>query len=91
MFFAVESVPANGEYRVRITVGADQYEFSLLIPWSDLRNPRGRELVTAWAIGLFTAPGSGISHELVQGLLDYLDERFPIERPLFRRPRLRLW
>lgn len=91
MFFAIEHVPVHDGCRARITLGGDRYEFSMLMPWDDLRDVRGREIVTAWALGLFTMVGSGINHRVVDELLDHLDQRFPVEKPIFRRPKLRLW
>lgn len=91
MYFAIDKVQNQGEIWARITLGGPRHEYSLTLPWSELRDPKGRELITSWAVGIFTLTGSGISHNLVDQLLDYLEERFPMDRPLIRRPPLRKW
>lgn len=91
MYFAVDKVPMQGEMRARITLGGPRHEYSLTLPWSELRDPKGRELITSWAVGIFTITESGIAYSLVDQLLDYLEQRFPLDRPLIRRPPLGKW
>lgn len=90
MYFSIERCCGESEAQAKITLGG-KYDFSLVVPWRELRDPATRELITSWALGLFTLTGSGIGMSLVENLLDYLEERFPVERPLMRRPPLRKW
>lgn len=85
------SLTDAGSGKKLIAVGTADIEFSLLIDEAKLQDPKWRETVTAWALGLFSCPGTNLSKETIDGLLDYLEETWPLQRSLFPRPKLRLW
>ncbi|MEM1953413.1 MAG: hypothetical protein QW299_08820 [Candidatus Caldarchaeum sp.] len=92
--FAKETV--SGKDVAKIVIHGEHIDYAITVPWSMLRDAATREVVTSWAIGLVTIYGSGVSCTSVEELLDYLDDRFPIERPVIRRPDIarifkRLW
>lgn len=87
-YFSVTNV---GNGRTIIAVGNAEIEFSVLIDESKLADPKWRETVTAWALGLFSCPGANISKKTIDDLFDYLEEHWPLQRSLFPRPKLRLW
>ncbi|MBC7077216.1 MAG: hypothetical protein H5T92_02735 [Synergistales bacterium] len=81
----------QAEGRLRIAMGTPEHEFAVLVNPEKMTDPRVREMITAWALGIFSCPQAGISRTTVDDLLDHLEERYPIQRPLFPRPKLRLW
>jgi len=87
-YFSVEAEPDG---RRKISVGNTEFEFALVLDDEKLRDPHARETVTAWALGLFSCPGAKVSMETVNGLLNYLEDVWPLQRTLFPRPKLRLW
>lgn len=87
-YFSIECAPDG---RRKIAVGNTEFEFALVLDEQKLRDPHARETVTAWALGLFSCPGANISKKTIDDLFDYLEENWPLQRPLFPRPKLRLW
>ena len=87
-YFAIEDA---GRGRKKIALGNSELEFALFIDEGKLGDPHARETVTAWALGLFSCPGAHISKQSVDDLFDFLEESWPLQRPLFPRPKLRLW
>jgi len=72
-------------------VAGNQASFKLEIPRNKIYDPLMRETIIAWVLGLYSIPGVRISKDCVESLLDRLEERFPIEKPLCRRPRIKIW
>jgi len=87
-YFAIEDVEKG---RKKIALGTAEVEFALFIDERKLLDPHAREMITAWALGLFSCPGAQISKQTVDGLFDFLEDNWPLQRPLFPRPKLRLW
>jgi len=89
-YFAIERDAADNT-KMQIVLGNEHQEFVLRIRGTDLFDRRKREMVNAWALGIYTCPYANVSHKTVQELLDYLEREFPLERMLFPRPKIRLW
>jgi hypothetical protein len=85
------SITDAGRDRKLIAIGNPEIEFSLLIDGTKLRDPKWRETITAWALGLFSCPGAHIAKSTIDELLDYLEEHWPLQQSLFPRPKLREW
>jgi hypothetical protein len=76
--------------RMQLAIESNGVLYALAIESERLRNPFGRELVSAWAVAVATIPGSKIEFTAVDELLDYLDQTFPVKTTL-RRPRWTIW
>lgn len=77
-FFGIESVVFGEGRRARLTVGNQRYSFDMTIGWDDLRTAEGREKIYLWAVSVASIPESGISLQIVEQLLEFLDQQYPI-------------
>jgi len=91
MHYAISVFHQDGEKRAKLTLVTPKYEFALVLPYGDLRTSEGRELIWAWAMGIFTIPASDLPLELVDRLFECLDQSYPVKDAALYRPRLRLW
>jgi len=91
MHYSISVFYQDGEKRAKVTLVTPKYEFALVLPYDDLRTWEGRELIWAWAMGIFTIPASDLLLEVVDRLFDCLDQSYPVKDATLYRPRLRLW
>jgi len=88
MHYAISVFHQDGEKRAKLTLVTPKYEFALVLPYGDLRTSEGRELIWAWAMGIFTIPASDLPQmtrsarpvELVDRLFEYLDQSYPLAK-----------
>lgn len=89
-YFVVE-LDSSDQKKINITLGTDSHEFTLRLSKLAIYDQKTREMISAWALGLYTCPQANISHRTVEEMLDHLEREFPLERTLFPKPKLRLW
>jgi len=86
MHYAISVFHQDGEKRAKLTLVTPKYEFALVLPYGDLRTSEGRELIWAWAVGIFTIPASALPLELVDRvelvdrLFECLDQSYPVAK-----------
>lgn len=91
-YFTIEYTESELGPSFSITVVAgNQAAFKMEIPRNKISDPLMREAIIAWVLGLYSIPGIRISKSCIESLLDRLEERFPIEKPLCHRPRIKIW
>lgn len=70
------------------------YRFFLSLETATLAQPRGHELLAAWALGIATIPGAGVTLKDTEALLDIIDILYPADNHARRglhRPKCRSW
>lgn len=93
MHYAISVFHQDGEKRAKLTLVTPKYEFALVLPYGDLRTSEGRELIWAWAVGIFTIPASALPLELVDRvelvdrLFECLDQSYPVKDAAFNETR----
>ena len=92
------TITRDGECKGRVIIAmfgeSTDYRFSLSIKTANLRHPRGREILTAWALGIATIPGAGVTLNDTEALLDIIDILYPADNHARRglhRPKCRSW
>lgn len=81
----------RGRQEVTVVLGGERYRFSLTIPQQELEDPLGRERVHSFVAGVIGWEWGGVPISVAEGLLDFLDERFPVAASGLLRPRFRLF
>lgn len=89
-YFSVESDRLDPK-RLILALGNEDHEFAVRLNRLAIYDPKTREMINAWAIGIYTCPRANIAHRTIEEFLDHLEKEFPMERSLFPRPKIRQW
>lgn len=81
----------RGRQEATIVLGGERYRFSLTIPQAELEDHLGRERVQSFVAGVIGWEWGGVPISVAEGLLDFLDERFPVAASGLSRLRFRLF